>query len=409
MRARVVLVVVATLVAGCTSTVSTPSPTSPTETTTPTLAPGTTNPPSATASPFATTQVGLQVVADGLEQPDDVAWTGDPSGDLLVVEQPGRIVRLPAGSGPAVPFLDIRGRVLAGGERGLLGLALDPGYLTNGRFYVDYTDGDGNTVISRFQRSADGTADPNSEHVVLRQEQPGANHNGGGIRFGPDGMLYIALGDGGGGGSFHGHRRDTLLGKILRIDVHGTPPGGATYRVPPDNPFVGVAGDRPEIWLTGLRNPWRFSFDPATGDLWIGDVGAGAREEVDVARPGVSGLDYGWDIMEGTLCLGGGTGCDQTGLTLPVSEYPHGDNCVIAGGDVYHGSALPSLEGRYLFGDYCSGQIWTIDASPTVIGLQDRQRLIGTGGQVVSFGLDRNGEVLVVDLSGNIWRLVPKG
>jgi glucose/arabinose dehydrogenase len=407
MRRAVVTLVVAIAMAGCTSTVSSPSPFEPVQPSaaTPTA---TSSSPTATASAFPVTAVALQVVADGLDQPVDVVSTGDGSGDLLVVEQPGRIVRLPGSAGPAVPFLDIRARVLAGGERGLLGIALDPGYADNGRFFLDYTDVDGNTVVSRFQRQADGTADPGSEHIVLRQDQPAANHNGGGIRFGPDGMLYIAFGDGGGGGSVNGHRRDTLLGKILRIDVEASPPSGATYVIPPDNPFVGVAGDRPEIWLTGLRNPWRFSFDPANGDLWIGDVGAGAREEVDVARAGVGGLDFGWDIMEGTLCLGGGDTCDKTGLTLPVSEYSHDVGCVVAGGDVYRSTAIPGLVGRYLFGDYCNGQVWMIDASPTVTGFQDRQRLIGTGLQIVSFGLDVNSEVLVVDIGGTIQRLVPK-
>jgi glucose/arabinose dehydrogenase len=353
--------------------------------------------------------MAVELVADGFDQPVDVVSTGDGSGDLLVVEQPGIIRRLPGGVGPAVAFLDIRGRVGSGGERGLLGIALHPGYIEDGRFFLDYTDVDGNTVVSRFTRRLDGGADPGSEQVILRVQQPAANHNGGAIRFGPDGYLYIALGDGGGNGSFHGQARDTLLGKILRLDVDTTPPSGAGYVVPPDNPFVGQAGVRPEIWLTGLRNPWRFSFDPADGDLWIGDVGAGDREEVDVARAGVGGLDFGWAIMEGTTCLGGGGDCDQTGLTLPVSEYDHNAGCVITGGVVYRGAAIPSLVGRYLFGDFCNGIIFSIDASPGVTGLQARQRVIGPGTQIVSFGLDAAGEVLIVDLGGTISRLVPGG
>ncbi|MFI5255303.1 MAG: PQQ-dependent sugar dehydrogenase [Candidatus Limnocylindrales bacterium] len=411
MRPPLALLIALLVAAGaCAAPVPSPSPSAPGSASGPTptasAAPPTGEP--STASPFPTSEVDLQVVVDGLDQPVDVVSTGDGSRDLLVVEQPGVIVRLPGGAGPPIGFLDIRERVAFGGEQGLLGIALDPGFPADGRFYVDYTDTDGNTVVSRFQRRANGTADPGSEHVILRQQQPAPNHNGGAIRFGPDGMLYIAFGDGGGSGSFHGHARDTLLGKILRIDVTGTPPSGATYRVPSDNPFVSVAGVRPEIWLTGLRNPWRFSFDPANGDLWIGDVGAGAREEVDVARAGVGGLDLGWDIMEGTLCLGGGA-CDQAGLTLPVSEYDHDIGCVIAGGVVYRGAALPDLVGRYLFGDYCSGHIWTIDASAAVTGIQERKHLIGTGGEIVSFGIDATGEVLIVDLRGTIWRLVPNG
>jgi glucose/arabinose dehydrogenase len=365
--------------------------------------------PDVTASPLNPASVAVRLVADGFDLPVDVVSTGDGSGDLLVVEQAGVIRRLPGGNGPAVAFLDIRGRVRSGGERGLLGIALHPDYHDNGRFFVDYTDADGDTVVSRFTRTSGGTAEPGSEHVILRVQQPAANHNGGAIRFGPDGFLYIALGDGGGGGSFHGHARDTLLGKILRLDVDTTPPSGARYRVPSDNPFAGTAGVRPEIWLTGLRNPWRFSFDTANGDLWIGDVGAGDREEVDVARAGVGGLDFGWDVMEGTACLGGGDGCDRTGLTLPVSEYDHNAGCVISGGVVYRGAAIPTLVGRYLFADLCTGIIYSIDAGPGGPRLRAGQRLIRPGGQIVSFGLDEAGEVLIVDLGGTISRLVPRG
>jgi glucose/arabinose dehydrogenase len=397
-----------TLIAGCASGAVSPTAfgSRPTPASTATIARPTQTSPSSTASPVPATSVALQVVADRLDQPVDVVSSDDGSADLLVVEQPGRILRLPGGAGPPVGFLDIRARVLSGGEQGLLGIALAPGYATNGRFFVDYTDLAGDSVVAQFMRRADGTADPASERVVLRVEQPAANHNGGAIRFGPDGMLYIALGDGGGGGSEHGHRRDTLLGKILRLDVDGTPPARAGYLVPPDNPFVGTAGVRPEIWLTGLRNPWRFSFDRATADLWIGDVGAGDREEVDVARAGVGGLDFGWDIMEGTLCQGG-AGCDMTGLTLPVSEYDHNVGCVIAGGIVYRGAAIPSLGGRYLFGDYCSGMIWSIDAGAVEAGLRAPEPLIETGASVVSFGLDATGEVLVVDIAGSVSLLVP--
>ncbi len=361
--------------------------------------------PTPTPSPSVGSRLALELVVDGLAAPLDVAAPDDGGADLLVAEQEGRIVRLPGGHTPAAVFLDIRDRVLAGGERGLLGLALHPGYAANGRFFVDYTDLDGNTVVAEYGRRADGEGDPTSERVVLFVEQPAANHNGGAIRFGRDRMLYVALGDGGGGGSANGHRRDTLLGKILRLDVDTPPPPGRGYVVPPDNPFVRVPGVRPEIWATGLRNPWRFSMDPATGDLWIGDVGAGDREEVDVARAGVGGLDFGWDLREGTLCTGVGA-CDEAGLTPPVAEYDHGRGCVVTGGIVYRGTDLPALAGRYLFGDYCSGAIWWIDARGDAAGLQVPELLLETGRAVVSFGVDVGGEVLVVDHRGALLRLV---
>ena len=255
--------------------------------------PGPTIVASAPAGPFDPRGVVpvVSVVVGGLRSPLDVADAGDGSGRIFVAEQAGRIRIVRDGTLVARPFLDITDRIASGGERGLLGIAFHPGYPTDPRIFVDYTDQAGNTVVSSFRVSAGDpdAADPESEAKMLQVNQPFANHNGGGIHFGGDGMLYIALGDGGSGGDpqGNGQRLDTLLAKILRIDVSGN----NAYAVPPDNPFIATAGARPEIWLTGLRNPWRFSFDNATGDLWIGDVGQAAWEEIDVARRGASGLE----------------------------------------------------------------------------------------------------------------------
>ena len=254
----------------------------------------------------------MSVAVTGLSAPVDVANAGDGSGRLFVVEQGGKIRIVRDGALVERPFLDIGGRITSGGERGLLGLAFHPDYPTDPRFFVDYTDRDGNTVVSSFRVSATDpdVADPGSESILLHVDQPFANHNGGGLGFGPDGDLYIALGDGGSEGDpqGNGQRLDTLLAKILRIDVDGGAAAGAPYGIPADNPFVGTAGAKPEIWLYGLRNPWRFRFDRQTGDLWIGDVGQDAWEEIDVARAGVGGLDFGWNRTEGFHCYDPPTG-----------------------------------------------------------------------------------------------------
>ena len=283
------------------------------------------------------------------------------------------------------PFLDISDRVASGGERGLLGLAFHPDYPADPRLFVDYTDTDGNTVIASFTTDP---ANPDraraaSELILLAIRQPFGNHNGGAVAFGPDGMLYIAMGDGGSGGDpqGNGQRLDTLLAKILRIDVLG-PDATATkpYAVPPDNPFVGSSDAEalPEIWLTGVRNPWRIRFDAPTGDLWIGDVGQGAWEEVDVIRAGPGGQNLGWNRMEGTHCYVIDP-CDRAGLTLPVTEYSHDVGCSIVGGVVAHDAAVPGIDGRYLFSDYCSGTFWSIDpagdaAARPEPGLRERAR-----------------------------------
>jgi glucose/arabinose dehydrogenase len=308
--------------------------------------------------------VDVAVALTGLAAPVDVTNAGDGSGRLFVVEQAGRIRVVRDAALDARPFLDITDRIASGGERGLLGLAFHPGYPTDPRFFVDYTDKAGNTVVSSFRVSATDPdqADPASETIVLHVTQPFANHNGGAVVFGPDRRLYIALGDGGSAGDpqGNGQRLDTLLAKILRIDVDD-PASGAPYSIPPDNPFLTTAGARPEIWLTGLRNPWRMRFDRATGDLWIGDVGQNLWEEIDVARTGVGGLDYGWNTMEGFHCYHPSQGCDQTGLTLPVAEYGHDLGCAVIGGVVVRDPGEGRLDGGYLFGDACSGNLWLMD------------------------------------------------
>jgi len=348
------------------------------------------------------------VAVTGLTHPVEVANAGDGSGRLFVLEQAGRIRIVRDGALVERPFLDIRGRISSGGERGLLGLAFHPGYPNDGRFFVDYTDRDGNTVVSSFRASAKdpNVADPTSESIVLHVVQPFANHNGGGLAFGPDGDLYIALGDGGSGGDPHGNsqRLDTLLGKILRIDIEVGASSGAPYAIPPDNPFVGTAGARPEIWLDGLRNPWRFRFDRSTGDLWIGDVGESAWEEIDVARAGVGGLDFGWNRTEGFHCYSPPHGCDERGLTPPVAEYGHDQGCAVIGGVVVRHPADRSLDGGYLFGDGCSDHLWAIDPA----GERRREPVLLTdmGRSVSSIGEAEDGSVFATSLAhGELLRI----
>ena len=321
-------------------------------TTSPTPAPGATAtsqaPTPATAAPTPaapsepTGSVRLELVAEGLDSPVDVVAADDGTDRIFVVEQGGRIRVVRDGALVEAPFLDITGRLTSGGERGLLGLALHPDFPNDPRLFVDYTDLEGDTVISSFELSLDAdSADPESERVLMHIDQPFPNHNGGAVVFGPDGMLYIAMGDGGSGGDpqGNGQRLDTHLGKILRIDVDVPAGQDPPYDVPPDNPFVGTAGAFPEIWLTGLRNPWRIRFDPPTGDLWIGDVGQGAWEEIDVVRSGQKGLDFGWNVMEGFECYKPATGCDESGLTLPLAAYGHDLGCAVVGGVVVHDPA----------------------------------------------------------------------
>jgi glucose/arabinose dehydrogenase len=346
---------------------------------------------------------GLELVADGFDQPVQVVDPGDGSGRLFVVEQPGRIRIVDDGQVVPEPFLDISDLVGCCGERGLLSVAFHPDYATTGDVFVDYTDRNGDTVVARYQVS---TTDPNrldatSAESILTVDQPAANHNGGLLLFGPkDGDLYIGLGDGGGGNGQNGQDLSTLLGKILRIDVDG-PAGGPLYAVPPDNPFVDRPGARPEIWALGVRNPWRFSFDRVTGDLWIGDVGSATYEEVNF-QPATSagGENYGWDAMEGTTCRVEG-GCDA--FVPPVSGFDRDEGCVVTGGYVYRGSAMPDLHGVYLFADYCSGRVWGLIRDTS--SAWRRLGPVETGLRISSFGEDATGELYVVDIEGAIYRL----
>ena len=348
----------------------------------------------------------LEPIATGLSSP---LYLTSPAGDLsrlFVVEQTGAIRLIKDGSLLPTPFLDLSGRIVAGGEQGLLGLAFYPDYTTTGRFVVHYTDPAGDTHLSIFQVSADpDVADPASEQVILTADQPYANHNGGQVLFGPDGFLYLGLGDGGAGNDPEGRAQNLsdLLGSILRVDVQS----GTSYTIPADNPFVGQAGVQPEVWSYGLRNPWRFSFDRVTGDLYIADVGQGQYEEVDIAPGGGagSGINYGWNIMEGAHCLDGGQ-CDQTGLTLPTFEYSHDQGCSITGGYVYRGSAIPALQGLYFFGDYCQGWVRSIRyAGGQASELTDWPTL-RPGGSVLSFGEDAAGELYVLSSSGGVFKLI---
>jgi glucose/arabinose dehydrogenase len=426
-RPHHVAAVVAALVvavAGCANTDVTPtgSAGTPSEGAVPTAASSAPLPsPTATvpvpASPgdrpnLADVAVALETVATGLRQPLFVTSVADDSGRLFVAEQGGRVRVIVDGQLLPTPYLDISDRVTAGGERGLLGLAFPPGFGDNRpELYLHYSDENGDTTVSEF-RAASGEAnvvDPSTERIVLHEDQPYANHNGGWIGFDPDGMLLIGLGDGGSGGDPENRasRLDVLLGKILRIDVLGAA-AGEPYAIPEDNPFVGHDDARPEILHYGLRNPYRDSIDFETGDLWIGDVGQGAWEEVDVARAGAEGLDFGWRRWEGRHCYDPATDCDPEGVTPPVTEYPHPTGCSVIGGVVYRGDAIPLLRGAYLFSDYCSGTLWAIDA-----GLDAAQApivLAETGRSISSFGIGEDGEVYLTDLGGGeVLRLVPGG
>ena len=344
----------------------------------------------------------LQSVVSGLTNPLDVQVPPDGSDRIFTVEQDGIIRVVQGGVLVAAPFLDIRSRVTSGGERGLLGLAFHPNYASNRRFFLNYTrtvGGQLQSVVAEYQSS---TTNPNvadsTERILLTLDQPFDNHNGGQVVFGPDGYLYIGFGDGGSGGDpfGNGQNLDRLLGKILRIDVDSALP----YAVPPDNPFVGQAGAREEIWAFGLRNPWRFSFDRINGRLFVADVGQDSFEEVDLVT---KGGNYGWNIMEGTHCFQPPTGCDTTGLELPIVDYSHSEGSSITGGYVYRGTLNPELRGLYVFGDFVTGRIWTLtETSP---GMWTRALLLDTNLNISSFGLDAAGELLVADYNGAVYRL----
>jgi glucose/arabinose dehydrogenase len=368
--------------------------------------------PTAETSAAVFEGVTFDPMADGLEQPLFATGAGDGSGRLFVLEKTGRIRVVKDGALGAQPFLDLSAKVSTESEQGLLGLAFSPSFARDGLFYVDYTDASGATVVSRFL--ADGeTADPASEQVLLRVEQPFANHNGGMIAFGPDGYLYVALGDGGSGGDPHGNGQDrsTLLGSLLRLDVGPDADGtdGTGYSIPADNPFVGVGGVRPEIWAYGLRNPWRFSFDRLTGDLWIGDVGQNAWEEIDfqpASSPG--GENYGWNVYEAThpYPAGSATPPDAAAYTMPLIEYDRDAGTSVTGGYVYRGTAIPGFADTYVYGDFVSGRIWSVSRAED--GTLENSLLAQTGYAISSFGEDDAGELYVVDFGGAVYRIVGK-
>ncbi len=342
--------------------------------------------------------------------PADIAHAGDDR--LFVVGQRGVISVLDGRGSMATRkvFLDIRDRVAYGGEMGLLGLAFHPQYTENGYFFVNYTimaNEKPHTLIARFQVSADpDLADPNSELILLQIEQPYTNHNGGALKFGPDGLLYIALGDGGDAGDPDNLAQDesSLLGKMLRIDVDNPAPG-QNYGIPANNPFIGQPA-RDEIWALGLRNPWRFSFDRQTGDLYIGDVGQNSWEEINF-QPAESagGENYGWRLKEGTSCFNPAQNCDPGGLTDPVYEYSHDVGCSVTGGYVYRGSEIPALQGSYVYADFCSGAVSALRRDGQ--GIWQVRPLTDAGEFVSTFGEDNNGEIyLALRQEGRIMRLM---
>ena len=349
--------------------------------------------------------LALEPVATGFSFP--LLLTA-PAGDarLFVVEKGGLVKVVKNGSVLATPFLDVSSLISNGGEQGLLGLAFDPQYASNGRFFISYTNRDGDNVLAAYQVSTDPDRADASSVTRLTVDQPYDNHNGGHIVFGPDGYLYMGIGDGGSGGDPNGHGQDRndLLGSILRLDVSGA----TGYAVPASNPLVGVAGTRDELWNWGLRNPWRFSFDRSTGDLYIGDVGQGAREEIDVstaASGGGKGTNYGWSIMEGMQCYDASS-CDMTGLTLPVLEYSHNDGCSVTGGHVYRGTAIPDLAGTYFYSDYCGGWVRSFRYVGGTVTEAHSWDALAPGGGVPSFGEDGAGELYVLSASGGVYRIV---
>ena len=338
-----------------------------------------------------------------LVQPDDTS-------DLIFVTEQGGVIYSFSTSNPqqANVFLDITDRVNRGGnEEGLLGLVFAPDYEESGYFYVYYSAADPTrSVLSRFNLDQENmdVADPESEVTIMEVEQPYSNHNGGQLAFGPDGYLYIALGDGGSAGDplGNGQNLSTLPGSILRIDVNGLS-GPGDYRIPADNPFVGVEGAREEIWALGLRNPWRFSFDLETGLLWAGDVGQSSWEEIDIIT---EGANYGWNTMEGSHCYSPATGCNQSGLTLPVVEYDHSQGCSVTGGYVYRGDQMASLQGYYVYGDYCSGNIWALDYDGSVV--TENILLVDSGLSITSFGQALAGNLYILARQGGSYILVEK-
>ncbi|MFN2564554.1 MAG: sorbosone dehydrogenase family protein [Gemmatimonadaceae bacterium] len=368
-------------------------------------------------APVPSDALQLVEVAGGLSNPLHLTA---PAGDerLFIVEQAGRVQVVKGSLLLARPFLDITSQVLSGGEHGLLSVAFHPRYAENGYMYVNYTDRAGDTRVERYTVSAadPDAADPASAHLVLTVAQPYANHNGGLVLFGPDGMLYVGMGDGGSGGDPHGYGQSkaTLLGKLLRLDVDGAQ-AGAPYAIPPDNPFAGEAGSRGEIWALGLRNPWRFAFDRAANLIYVADVGQNRWEEVHVAPANRSGVNYGWSVLEGSECFGGSPLCNAPGLERPVVEYSHAEGCSIIGGFAYRGRRIPAIAGHYFYSDLCAGFLRSFRyAGGSIVRnlrnvrgniVEQRTWDVGNVGQVLSFGEDANGELYVLSANGRVYRL----
>lgn len=355
-----------------------------------------------------TTGSGIQIapVAEGFSRPTYLTHAGDGSGRLFVTEQNGKIWIVRDGQRLETPFLDIESLVGSrSSEQGLLSVAFHPRYKENGLFFVDYTNTNGNTVVASYNVSSDpDVADPTSAKIILAVEQPAANHNGGLVKFGRDGYLYVGLGDGGAAGDPWGNGQSlgALLGKLLRIDIDN----GEPYAVPPDNPFIDQPDAKPEIWAYGLRNPWRFSFDRLNGDLYIADVGQNAIEEIDYQpADSAGGENYGWNTMEGDSCYQSDE-CDQSNLVPPVAVYRHeGEDggCSVTGGYVYRGSQFPQIAGTYFYADYCSGNLWTLKRSN---GEWRSELVVRLDISPTSFGEDESGELYIVDGGGAIYQIV---
>lgn len=346
-------------------------------------------------------------LVSGFDKPLQYVFANDGSNRDFIIQQHHDILVRKDGEMLPAPFLDMTGRLSEGAERGILSMALHPDFAENGTVFVNFTDVDGHTNVARFTVDAANPdrLDPASEVTILKIEQPYSNHNGGLLLFGPDGFLYIGMGDGGSTGDPENRAQDLtdLLGKILRIDVNAT--DGSLYAVPSDNPYVGKPDARPEIYVVGVRNPWRFSFDRETGDLVIGDVGQDSDEEVNFLPAGeIAGANLGWSEMEGYTCFGGGD-CEMDRFTMPVATYTHEFGCSITGGYVYRGRAIPGLVGKYLFADYCRGFLWI--AEPSGQESWEVSDPIETGLLVTSFAEGPDGELYIVGQEGGIYRIDP--
>jgi glucose/arabinose dehydrogenase len=356
---------------------------------------------------YAIVRIALQAIVANLDTP---LWLTAPAGDprLFVVERPGRVRVVKNGTLLATPFLDLTARIGAAGEGGLLSIAFDPSYATNGFLYAYFTDTNQNIAIERFHVSANSdVADPSPLRILSIAHPVNTNHYGGLLIFGADGMLYAGVGDGGGAGDVPGNAQNlgTLLGKILRIDVRASGPV-QPYAIPADNPFATITGRRPEVWHYGVRNPWRYAFDNATSRLYVADVGQDREEEVDVVPTSAGGLNFGWNVIEGTLCFLTTT-CATTGTVIPVLHYEHdaSGGCSITGGFVYRGQALPAIVGRYFYSDFCAGFVRSF-ALVNGVATEQVQWPTASVGSIVSFGQDASGELYVLSANGTVYRIV---